>query len=211
MKSSSILLAFLMNAVVSLAAEKNGITFNRDVRPILSNNCFACHGFDEKERKADLRLDTPEGALVDLGGYRAIVPGDLANSEAWQRITSEDDDEVMPPPDSHGKLPQDQKQTVKKWIEQGAVYEKHWSFIAPQQPEVPRLKGEGNEVDAFLQQRLAVEEMEPSEKASKEIDRLQQMPPMSAESGVIRTYVDWMLAVPWQERTENNIQVYSIM
>ena len=158
-----------MNAVVSLAAEKNGITFNRDVRPILSNNCFACHGFDEKERKADLRLDTPEGALADLGGYRAIVPGDLANSEAWQRITSEDDDEVMPPPDSHGKLTQDQKQTVKKWIEQGAVYEKHWSFIAPQQPEVPRLKGEGNEVDAFLQQRLAVEEMEPSEKASKEI------------------------------------------
>ena len=158
-----------MNAVVSLAAEKNGITFNRDVRPILSNNCFACHGFDEKERKADLRLDTPEGALADLGGYRAIVPGDLANSEAWQRITSEDDDEVMPPPDSHGNLTQDQKQTVKKWIEQGAVYEKHWSFIAPQQPEFPRLKGEGNEVDAFLQQRLAVEEMEPSEKASKEI------------------------------------------
>lgn len=154
---------------VPLAAEKNEITFNRDIRPILSNNCFACHGFDEKERKADLRLDTPEGALADLGGYRAIVPGDLANSEAWQRITSEDDDEVMPPPDSHGKLTQDQKQTVKKWIEQGAVYEKHWSFIAPQQPELPRLKGEGNEIDAFLQQRLAVEEMAPSEKASKEI------------------------------------------
>ena len=71
------------------------LTFNRDIRPIFSNACFACHGFDAKERKADLRLDTAEGARADLGGYAAIVPGDPGKSEAWLRILSEDEDEVM--------------------------------------------------------------------------------------------------------------------
>src|SRR5471030_2886503 len=77
------------------------LSFNRDVRPILSDKCFACHGFDPKARKADRRIDTQEGAAAEIDGVRAIVAGDLKKSDAWQRIISADADEVMPPPKSH--------------------------------------------------------------------------------------------------------------
>src|SRR5436305_2238241 len=80
------------------------LSFNRDIRHILSSNCFACHGFDAKKRQAELRLDTPEGATADHDGARAIVPGDLAKSELWRRITSTDEDEMMPPLTSNKKL-----------------------------------------------------------------------------------------------------------
>ena len=99
---------------VSVAAPVPG--FNRDIRPILSENCFACHGFDAKKREADLRLDTADGAFSDLGGYRAIVPGDPAKSEVWQRILSTDPDEIMPPPKSHKTLTDEQKDTLRRWI-----------------------------------------------------------------------------------------------
>ena len=112
-----------------IAEEK--ISFNRDIRPILSDACFACHGFDAHERKADLRLDTRDGALADLGGYAAIVPKDLEASEAWQRILSDDEDEVMPPPEFHKRLTDDEKALLRRWIEQGAEYQVHWSFVAP--------------------------------------------------------------------------------
>src|SRR5829696_855382 len=85
----------------SLAALPERISFNQHIRPILSDKCFACHGLDAKRRKADLRLDTAEGAYAENDGVRAIVPGDLAKSELWTRINSTDEDEVMPPPDSH--------------------------------------------------------------------------------------------------------------
>jgi len=152
---------------LSEGAEKE-ITFNGDVRPILSNNCFACHGFDEKERKADLRLDTGEGAFADLGGYQAIAPGKPDSSEAWKRITSDDEDEVMPPPDFHGKLTQEQKTIIKTWIEQGARYEAHWSFIPAKKPEVPKSAAGGNEIDAFLQKQIASQGLKPAPLASRE-------------------------------------------
>ena len=143
-----VLLPILIASATSLHAAGT-ISFNRDIRPILSENCFACHGFDPKHREGDLRLDTFEGATQDRDGARGIVPGDLSNSDAWQRIISEDKDEVMPPPKSHKPpLNAKQRETIKAWIEQGAKYEAHWAFIPP-----PKHSGGG--IDHFIQKRLA--------------------------------------------------------
>ena len=151
----------------SLVAD-NGIRFNRDVRPILSENCFACHGQDAKHRKAKLRLDERAGALVDRDGVRAIAPGDLEKSEAWARIISKDEDEVMPHPNSHKKLTLEDMDVLKRWIEQGAEYEVHWSFTAPQKQQVPKVSGTKNPIDAFLQDRLSKEGLKPAETAQPE-------------------------------------------
>ena len=144
------------------------VTFNRDIRPILSDQCFACHGFDAHERKADLRLDTPEGAFADLGGYRAFVPGKPEESEAWIRIISTDEDEVMPPSDFHKSLNKKQKETLKRWIEQGAEYQAHWSFVPPTEPDVPEIAGAENPIDAFIQRRLEKEGLKPAMSADRE-------------------------------------------
>ena len=127
--------------------------FDRDVRPILSDNCFACHGPDQGSRAADLRLDTYEGATADLGGYAAIVPGDVEESELWARITSEFDFELMPPPDAHkSKLGSRDLDVIKRWIEAGAPWSKHWAFVAPTKV--------GASVDELLGQRLAEDGLE---------------------------------------------------
>ena len=143
--------------------------FNRDVRPILSDNCFACHGFDPKTRKAKLRLDTVEGATANKDGTRAIAPGDLAKSEAWARVVSDDPDAVMPPPKSHKTLSADQKQILKRWIEQGAKYQMHWSFEALRKPAVPTVAGRptNNAIDAFLLDHLGREKLTPAAQADK--------------------------------------------
>ncbi len=105
------------------------LRFNQDVGPILSSVCYRCHGFDSKTREADLRLDTAAGALTPrASGEQAIVPGKLDESLVWARIQSTDPDTVMPPPSSNRQLTEAEKQTISKWIEQGAQYEKHWSF-----------------------------------------------------------------------------------
>ena len=135
------------------------LAFNRDIRPILADKCFACHGQDVKKREADLRLDTFEGATTDLGGGQAIAPGDLANSELWRRINSTDEDEVMPPPASHKSLTEAEKSFLKQWIEQGAPYQKHWAFEPIHRPAVPEIPGmevpgTAHPVDAFLAERL---------------------------------------------------------
>lgn len=147
-------------SLLSAAPEK--IEFNRDVRPILSENCFACHGFDPKHREADLRLDTFEGATEDRDGSRGIVPGDLAKSDAWQRIISDDKDEIMPPPKSHKPpLNEKQREILKAWIEQGAKYERHWAFEPPNRSAT----GKDHPIDHFIQQRLSEEKLEPSPEA----------------------------------------------
>ena len=139
------------------------IEFNRDVRPILSENCFACHGFDPKHREADLRLDTFEGATMDREGSRGIVPGDLAKSDVWQRVISSDKDELMPPPKSHKPpLSERQRGILKTWIEQGAKYERHWSFEPPKRRTPPELAGAKHPIDRFIQARLAEEDLSPS-------------------------------------------------
>lgn len=129
------------------------VQFNRDVRPILAKNCFACHGPDANQRQAGLRLDSFEGATVVRDGSRAIVPGDLGKSALWQRVISADADEVMPPPSSN-KLPLDarQKASLKAWIEQGANYQRHWAFEPFTDVKVPELGNQpaANPIDAFV-------------------------------------------------------------
>ena len=107
-------------------ASAKSISFNRDVRPILSSKCFFCHGPSEKSRKADLRLDLEEHAFRELDGLAAFVRNNLEDSEAWHRITSEDPDEVMPPPEFKKELTGKEIETLRQWILQGAKMEGHW-------------------------------------------------------------------------------------
>ncbi|MEM7473421.1 MAG: PSD1 and planctomycete cytochrome C domain-containing protein [Planctomycetota bacterium] len=142
------------------------VSFNRDIRPILSDHCFACHGLDAEQRQADLRLDTFEGAVADLGGYQAIVPGDVENSELWKRIVSKEDD-VMPPTDFHKPLNEEQTDLIGRWIESGAAYEKHWAFVPPKSHEIPNREVE-NPIDSFLRKQMEGSGLEPNPPADKE-------------------------------------------
>src|SRR3954467_12302398 len=156
-----LLLALSTSARFAPAAEKK-LDFNRDIRPILSENCFQCHGFDEKARQAELRLDIADSALAKQDDVVAIVPGHPDESELWRRVTSTDNSEMMPPPDSHRQLKPEQKELLKRWIEQGAPYAKHWSFIPPQKaplPEVSEPSWPRNEIDNFILERLDAEKL----------------------------------------------------
>jgi hypothetical protein len=158
--------------VSSEAASKgSNVDFNRDIRPILSDNCFHCHGPDEKTRKAKLRLDTKDGILKDLGGYQAVKPGDVKGSEVWKRITTKKDDDVMPPPETHKTLKSEQVALIKKWIEAGAPFAGHWAFQAPQKAELPPVKNAKwpqNGIDNFIAAKLAEHKLTPSAEADKE-------------------------------------------
>ncbi|MBC7820231.1 MAG: hypothetical protein IAG10_25385, partial [Planctomycetaceae bacterium] len=121
----------------SSADDKARVEFNRDIRPILSDNCFACHGPDEKTRQAGLRLDIAEHARTKLAsGSTALVPGKLGESELARRIVAVDPSEHMPPADSGKRLTARQIELLKRWIEQGAEYQPHWSFVTPKRPVV---------------------------------------------------------------------------
>jgi hypothetical protein len=147
-------------------ADSNKIEFNRDIRPILSDKCFYCHGPDKNHRKGKLRLDQREDALAK----KAIIPGKPTESELIARIFSTDKDELMPPPDAHKALTPAQKETLKKWVEQGAEYQAHWSYIIPQRTTVPVVtnpKWLRNNVDAFILARLEAAKLQPSEEADR--------------------------------------------
>ena len=146
----------------------NDLSLFDEVLPILSDKCFHCHGPDEADRKADLRLDHFEGATADLGGYSAVVPGDARASELVKRIFSTDSDEVMPPPESKLVLSQAEKDSLRKWVDAGAEYKEHWSFVKPLRPEVPRHDGVKDPIDAFVFNRLKKEGMSFSPEASPE-------------------------------------------
>ena len=151
----------------ALAAETTParpVDFNRDVRPILSDNCFKCHGFDPGTREADRRLDTRAGALAEIEGVRAIVPGDLKKSDLSARLHSTDKDEQMPPPKSGKKLTPAQIATLDKWIAEGAPYAVHWAFVKPVQATLPAVE---NPIDFFIRARLEKEKLSPSPEADK--------------------------------------------
>jgi len=159
-------------SAASAPAANSTLDYNRDIRPILSENCFACHGFDEEAREADLRLDMAESATEDRGGYAALVPGKPEESEAWRRITSRDESEVMPPVDSHRTLTPEQKETLRRWIEQGAEYAKHWAFIPPVKAALPEISDAAwprNEIDRFVMGRLDAEGLKPSPEADRQM------------------------------------------
>jgi hypothetical protein len=148
------------------ASASGKIAFNRDIRPILAENCFSCHGPDSAARKADLRLDKREMA-VESG---AIVPGKADESELIRRIFSTDPDEAMPPAGSHKTLKPQQKELLKKWIASGAEYQLHWSFIAPTRPQPPVVKNEKwvrNPIDRFILARLEEQGLQPAPEADR--------------------------------------------
>jgi hypothetical protein len=156
----------------SLAAEAAGpVNFSRDIKPILSNTCYKCHGPDENERKAKLRLDTHAGALAALeSGDHAVVPGRSAESALYQRIVSEDPNEKMPPATSGKTLTPQQIELLKRWIDEGADWKGHWSFIPPVRPALPAVKTEAavrNPIDQFILARLEQEGLAPSPAADK--------------------------------------------
>jgi hypothetical protein len=151
-------------------AKNDAIVFNRDIRPILSNYCFYCHGPDEKKRKGGLRLDSFEGATAPRKKLPAITPGNLEKSELIHRITTADEDDMMPPPDSGKKLTDAQKATLRRWIEQGAKYQKHWSFepiadVTP--PAVQDSTWARNPIDHFILAKLQSRGLTPSPEADR--------------------------------------------
>ncbi len=147
-----------------------GVDFARDIRPLLSDNCFACHGPDAKQRKADLRLDTREGALVYIDGTSAVVPGKPSESELVRRVTTDDEDDLMPPPDSGKKLDATQKALLQRWIAGGAEYELHWSYKPVTRPMPPRVKNGSfvlNDIDRFVLATLRTKGHEPAREADR--------------------------------------------
>ncbi|MDF1812354.1 MAG: PSD1 and planctomycete cytochrome C domain-containing protein [Verrucomicrobiales bacterium] len=158
----------LLCAVSSGWVYSKEIRFNRDVRPILSDNCFYCHGPDEKTQEADLRLDTFEGATRDLGGYAAVVPGEPDTSELMIRV--QDHDDLMPPPKSKKTLTGEQIDTLRAWISQGAKYEPHWSFLPLEKaplPDVKQADWPNNPIDYYILSRLEAEGIKPSREAAR--------------------------------------------
>jgi hypothetical protein len=146
------------------------IRFNRDIRPILSERCIACHGPDARRRQADFRLDRPEDALGDRGGYRAIVPGKPADSELVKRITAADPEMHMPPPEAGPRLTPAEIERITRWIAEGATWEGHWAFEPvrrPAVPEVARAEWPRNAVDRFVLSRLEREGWAPAADADR--------------------------------------------
>ena len=142
------------------------VRYGRDIRPILSESCYLCHGPDISTREADLRLDTFAGATRDLGGYAAVVPGDVQASELWYRLTTDRKGDAMPPHDSNMKqLTENQKQLIRQWIEQGAEFEPHWAFEAPVRQALPSVNNDAwpiNAIDYFLLERMEAAGVQPS-------------------------------------------------
>jgi mono/diheme cytochrome c family protein len=173
--AAGVTIAWALLALVGLvglgpleAAEPSSPTldFNRDIRPILAENCFYCHGQDANKRQADLRLDVRESAIA----AKAIVPRDLAASELAKRIHSTDPDQQMPPPKSNRRLTDAQRKMLERWIEEGAMFANHWAFVAPTRPAEPAVKREAwprNAIDRFVLSKLESLGIEPSPEAER--------------------------------------------
>ena len=158
-----ITIALLFATLLSLSSADAKVSFNNDIRPLLSNTCFRCHGPDPEDREANLRLDTYEGATADHKGTRAVVPGDLDASELIYRITTDDPDDLMPPPKKGKQFTAAQIELFKQWIKEGANYETHWSYTQPARSKVPVISDQKskvrNPIDAFLLDRLSKEKL----------------------------------------------------
>ena len=159
-----------LTALGAAEAATDPVRFNRDIRPIMSDTCFHCHGFDAKSRKGDLRLDLREFALkAGKSGAVAIVPGKPDESEVIKRLYSKDEDDVMPAKESHKTLTDAQKQLFRRWIQEGAAYEAHWAYTPLSPVTVPAMPAGGrNAIDAFIGEKLAAKKIAPSPEAPKE-------------------------------------------
>src|SRR5215510_2670482 len=156
---------------VQSAAPARQIVFNRDIRPILADKCWGCHGPEAPAKKIKLRLDSEDAATADLGrGRRAIVPGNPEQSQLVSRITSDDEMTRMPPVNSGRKLTQAEINLLVEWVRQGALWQRHWSFMTPIRPVLPKIKNKEwpkNAIDHFTLERLEREGMEPSPEADR--------------------------------------------
>ncbi|MBL8828648.1 MAG: DUF1549 domain-containing protein, partial [Planctomycetaceae bacterium] len=212
MKSISVSIVLIL--LPSLAAAADKLEYNRDVRPILADNCFACHGPDSAARKGDLRLDQRAAAVE----HKAIVPGQPDKSGLIDRVLSKDPEQVMPPPSSHKKLTAAQIDTLRRWIADGAEYQPHWSLIAPKKPTPPTVKNDAwvkNPLDRFVLAKLESLGLNPAAEADRRtIARrlsldLTGLPPVVADveqfvhdtaPGAYERYVDKLLERPeWGE------------
>ncbi len=150
----------------SLAVQPDALTFNHDIRPILSRHCFACHGPDSHDRQAGLRLDIRTNAIQELeSGMRAIVPGKPEESELVARILDSDPDIIMPPPESNHVLTQDQKEILSTWVAGGAEYQPHWAYVSPEEHKVPNTIDDQwclNWIDHFILERLEEKGIPPT-------------------------------------------------
>src|SRR3954447_4030649 len=164
--------AILLAAPITFANAADAtsaLNFTRDVRPILANNCFQCHGPDKAARKADLRLDLRESAGKIHGGQAVVDSKKVADSEILRRIASTDPEEHMPPADSGKALKPEQVEILKRWVLEGAQYQPHWAFVAPKRPPIPNVKRKDwvrNPIDAFVLARLEHDGLAPSAAAS---------------------------------------------
>lgn len=161
---ASLIAAFLISTVASSAQDK--VSYNDHIRPILSENCFHCHGPDANKRKAELRLDTAEGAADSLH----FEGNNVTQAELVARIFSDDPDEVMPPPDSNRSLSESQRQRLRQWVAEGGTYQQHWAFEKPVRPAPPAKLSQPqwpkNPIDAFVLSRLDQKKIQPSPEAS---------------------------------------------
>ena len=155
LRNTLLFFAISMHTSAVLRAE-DAVEFNRDVRPILAAKCWACHGPDARVREADLRLDLRDSAIES-----AIKPGDIASSPLVERIESTDPDTIMPPPESRKKLSRRERETLKRWIAQGAKWQQHWAWIPPQRPTAPKV----NAIDYFVRTRLDIAGHSPAKQA----------------------------------------------
>jgi hypothetical protein len=158
--------------LIALAGDGPAVEFNRDIRPIFSDNCYQCHGPDSAARKARLRLDQESSAKSNREHGPAIVPGDLEASELYRRITADDVSERMPPAKSGKSLTADQIDRIRRWIAGGARWQPHWAFIPPRRPEVPEVLERGSirsPIDAFVLARLHRDQLAPSSEAERGI------------------------------------------
>lgn len=188
------------------------VSFNNDIRPILSENCFHCHGPDPKTREEGLRLDVRDAAIEDRDGFPAIVPGDREKSEFWKRII--DTDDPMPPVKSHKFLTAEQIDLLGRWIDEGAVYEEHWAYVKPKRPPLPEVSDPeraASTIDRFILARLDKHGIKPSPRAdARTLMRrvtfdLTGLPPTQEQSAAFladdspdayERYVDSLLADP---------------
>lgn len=197
-----------------LSAAEPPIDFNRDIRSLLFSKCVICHGPDEDERAADLRLDNAEGAHADLGGYAAVVPGNVDASELFLRVTSDDEDTLMPPPEKGEPLTAAEIELIRKWIEQGGRYARHWSYELPVRASLPKPTQPDwptGALDHFTLERMNDHGLQPSPPADRlaiarrvAID-LTGLPPtwkhanafaQDKRDDAYEIYVDWLLSNP---------------
>ena len=166
-----LVLSTLFSGQLSAAGFSEVVEFNRDVRPILSDKCFTCHGPDVNNRKTPLRFDTKKGATQDLGGHFAIVAGHPEKSTLIERIITDDPIRRMPPSyEGHARLSETDIDTIRRWVKQGAKWQQHWSFVTPTRPRSPEVHDAGwprNAIDDFVLARLEHEGLAPSPEADR--------------------------------------------